>query len=134
MKSSKTTRETGDIGEDIAVEFLKSHEYGIIARNYYAGHAELDIIAVSPDGEVVVFCEVKSRSEAVAEKYGRPASAVGYTKQRNLIYAANSYIKKNPDICSSRRVRIDVIEVYLPVNGLPKVRHLKNAVSVPSEH
>ncbi len=129
MADRTKSRETGDIGEDIAVEFLKSHEYGIIARNYYASHAEIDIIALSPDGEAVVFCEVKSRAEKVAEKYGRPASAVGYAKQKNLVYAANQYIRKNPDICSSRRVRIDVIEVYLPSFGIPKVRHLKNAVS-----
>ncbi len=124
----------GDVGEDIAVEFLKSHGYGIVARNYYTSHAEIDIIALSPDGETVAFCEVKSRSEKVAEKYGRPASAVGYTKQKNLIFAAKGYIRKNPDICSTRRVRIDVIEVYLPVHGLPKVRHLQNAVSVRSEY
>ncbi len=134
MNEHKTSRETGDIGEEIAVEFLKSHGYGIIARNYYASHAEIDVIAITPDGEAIVFCEVKSRSEKVAEKYGRPANAVGYTKQRHLIFAANQYIRKNPDICSSRRVRIDVIEVYLPVRGLPKVRHLQNAVSVRSEH
>ncbi len=134
MSIKKTSRETGDIGEDIAVEFLLSRGYGIVARNYYASHAEIDIIAISPDGETVAFCEVKSRSEKVAEKYGRPAAAVGYTKQKNLIYAANQYIKKNPDVCASRRVRIDVIEVYLPKSGLPKIRHLQNAVFARTEH
>lgn len=128
MNNDKTTRETGDVGEDIAVSFLESYSYGIIARNYYASHAEIDIVAISPDGEVVVFCEVKTRSQAVAEKYGRPAASVGRTKQKNLIYAANVYIKKHPEICSHRRVRIDVIEVYLPGRGLPKVHHIKNAV------
>ncbi len=134
MSDRTKSRETGDTGEDIAVEFLRSHGYGIVARNYYSSHAEIDIIAISPDGEVIVFCEVKARSERVAEKYGRPAKAVGYTKQKNLIFAANGYIRKNPDICSSRRVRIDVIEVYLPDQGLPKVRHLQNAVSKAPQH
>ncbi len=119
----------GSAGEDIAVEFLRSYSYGIIARNYYAGHNEIDIIALSPDGEAIVFCEVKTRSERVAEKYGRPAAAVGYTKQKNLIYAARDYIRKHKNECEGRRVRIDVIEIYIPDRGLPKVRHLKNAVS-----
>lgn len=123
-----SARKKGNIGEDIAAEFLTSREYGIIARNYYAGHAEIDIIALSPDGETVVFCEVKSRAESVAEKYGRPASAVGYTKQKNLIFAAREYMKKTPAVCRDRRVRIDVIEIYIPRVGIPKVRHLKNAV------
>lgn len=126
--SERSTREKGNMGEGIAVEFLKSYEYGIIARNYYAGHAEIDVIALSPDGETVVFCEVKARSEIVAEKYGRPAKAVGYVKQKNLVYAAREYMKKNPNICGDRKVRIDVIEIYIPKVGLPKVRHLKNAV------
>lgn len=126
--SEKNTREKGNFGEDIAVEFLKSYEYGIVARNYYAGHTEIDIIALSPDGETVVFCEVKARAEAVAEKYGRPAAAVGFTKQKNLIYAAKEYMKKNPNVCGDRRCRIDVIEIFVPKTGLPKVRHLKNAV------
>ena len=125
----RSHREIGSEGEDIAVEYLLSKNYSVIARNYYASHAELDIIALDPDGETVVFCEVKSRAESVAEKYGRPATAVGRTKQKFLVYAANDYIKKHPRECGGRRVRIDVIEVYLPRDGVPKVRHLRNAVT-----
>ncbi len=129
MKDDKrTTKDTGNIGEDIAVSFLESYRYSIISRNYYASHAEIDIIALSPDGDVVVFCEVKTRTQTVAEKYGRPAAAVGTAKQKNLIYAANAYMKKHPEICTDRRVRIDVIEVYLVKKGLPKVHHIQNAV------
>lgn len=128
MSGEKTKKETGNYGEDIAVSFLESKSYGIIARNYFVNHGEIDVIALSPDGEVVVFCEVKTRAESVAEKYGRPAASVGRTKQKNLIYSAEAYMKKHPDVCAHRRVRIDVIEVYLPKNGLPKVHHIENAV------
>lgn len=120
-------RRRGDAGEDTAVEFLEYHGYTVIARNYYSGHCEIDIIAVDPAGETVVFCEVKTRDAGVAERYGRPASAVGYTKRKNLKYAADGYIKKHPRECAERRVRIDVIEVYL-TDGAPRVRHIKNAV------
>ena len=130
--NTRSHRDIGNDGEDIAVEYLESKNYSVIARNYYAGHAEIDIIALDPDGDTVVFCEVKARAESVAEKYGRPASAVGRTKQKNLIYAANNYIKMHPRECRGRRVRIDVIEIYLPKDGIPKVRHLRCAVTAKS--
>ncbi len=128
MNGEKTKKDIGNHGEDIAALFLESKGYGIIARNYFVNHGELDVIAISPEGDVVVFCEVKTRAETVAEKYGRPAAAVGRTKQKNLIYSAEAYMKKHPEVCAERRVRIDVIEVYLPKTGLPKVHHIENAV------
>lgn len=130
--SGAAPRETGDIGEEVAVEFLKSKGYVILARNYYTSHAELDIVAASPEDNAVVFVEVKTRTEAVAEKYGRPASAVGRQKQKNLIFAAEGYIKKHPDQCGGRKVRIDVIEVYLSRENLPRVRHIRSAVTARS--
>ncbi len=123
----ESMRRRGDEGEDIAAEFLEYHGYTVIARNYYAGHCEIDIIALDPSGEVIAFCEVKARSESVAKRYGRPAAAVGYTKRKNLKYAALEYIKKHPRECGGRRVRIDVVEVYLS-DGVPRVRHIQNAV------
>ena len=125
---ARHSHDIGVVGEQIAAEFLSSKDYAVIARNYHAGHAEIDIIAISPDAETVAFCEVKTRAESVAEKYGRPASAVGKTKQRFLILAAQDYIKKHQDKCAGRRVRIDVIEVYIPARGAAKVRHMQNAV------
>ena len=125
----KSTRDAGDHGEDIACEFLQSYNYSIIARNYYAGHSEIDIIALSPDGETVVFCEVKTRAQRVADKYGRPANAVGYVKQKNLTFAAGEYMRIHKKECGERNVRIDVIEVYVSEGKLPKVHHIRNAVT-----
>ncbi len=126
----KTTREKGNYGENIAVSFLKSKGYRIIERNHYTSHTELDIIALSPEGDTVVFVEVKARSEAVAEHHGRPAFAVGKVKQRNLIFAAEGYMKTHPQLFSGRRTRIDVIEVYMRYDALPQVRHIRSAVTV----
>ena len=127
--SGNTARATGDIGEETAAEFLTSKGYSIIERNYYTSHTEIDIIAVTPELDAVVFVEVKTRTRKVAERYGRPASAVGRTKQKNLIYAAEGFIRSHPDVCAGRRVRIDVIEVYLEDNAPPKVRHIRSAVT-----
>ncbi len=125
----RSTREKGTYGENIAVSFLKSKGYRIIERNHYTSHTELDIIALSPEDDIVAFVEVKARSESVAERFGRPAYAVGKTKQKNLIYAAEGFMKTHPDICRGRHVRIDVIEVYMRREDVPRVRHIRSAVT-----
>ena len=51
--------ETGEKGEQLAIEFLKSKHYQILHTNWRHNHSEIDIIA--QDGNVIVFVEVKSR-------------------------------------------------------------------------
>ena len=126
------SRATGDIGEQTAADFLRSHGYEIIERNHYTSHAELDIIALSPERDVLVFAEVKTRTREVAEKFGRPASSVGPKKQKNLIFAAEGYMKLHPELLPGRSVRIDVIEVFLEDGAPPRVHHIRSAVTAKS--
>lgn len=125
-------RAKGDAGEQIASDYLRSKGYEIVERNHYTSHAELDIIALSPERDAVVFVEVKSRALSVAAEYGRPASAVGVKKQRNLIFAAEGYMRAHPDLFSGRSVRIDVIEVYTEDGAPPRVHHIRSAVTAKS--
>ena len=53
--------EVGQLGEDIAVRFLKKKRYKIVERNYREKWGEIDIIAKSPK-RVLVFVEVKTVS------------------------------------------------------------------------
>lgn len=124
---------TGMKGEDIACEFLTQKGYLITGRNIHLGNYEIDIIAC--DDSYILFVEVKTRIEYPGTDYGSAASAVSRTKQKNLVSAAEVYIRKMlKNDTSDLQPRIDVIEVYLPsssdknVNSLPKVRHIKNAV------
>ena len=39
------TKESGNIGERIAVEYLEKNNYKIIRRNFYCKQGEIDIIA-----------------------------------------------------------------------------------------
>jgi Holliday junction resolvase-like predicted endonuclease len=63
--------------------------------------------------------------------YGRPARAVGSTKQKNIVLAAQSYLRQHPE--NTLQPRIDVIEIYLKktVEGAPpsllNVHHIRNA-------
>ena len=94
----------GDIGEEIAVNYLKEKGYKILERNAKYTGVEIDIIA--KDKKTLVFCEVKTRTDIL---YGRPVEAVNRPKQLRYIQGAKGYIVthkvRNTDI------RFDVIEV-----------------------
>ncbi len=98
------TKFVGDIGENIAVNYLKDKNFKILERNVKLCGVEVDIIAKT--GTILVFCEVKTRYNVA---FGRPVEAVDRNKQRRYITAAKYYVStkrlKNQD------VRFDVIEV-----------------------
>ena len=129
MSNQKAT--VGQTGEDVAVKFLEQNGYTVLERNYRSGHQEIDIIA--RDHEFLIFVEVKTRSCHIPESmsYGRPARAVGSTKQKNIVLAAQSYLRQHPE--NTLQPRIDVIEIYLKktVEGAPpsllNVHHIRNA-------
>ncbi|MBR2621443.1 MAG: YraN family protein [Clostridia bacterium] len=128
---SHQTATVGQTGEDVAVKFLEQNGYTVIARNYRSGHHEIDIIA--HDHEFLVFVEVKTRSCHIPESmtYGRPSRAVGLAKQRNVVLAAQNYLRQHPQ--NTLQPRLDVIEVYLKktVEGAPpqllNIHHIRNA-------
>lgn len=116
---------TGKIGEAVAADYLMTHGYTIVCRNYRFYKDEIDIIA--SDGQYIVFVEVKTRHEFQSSKYGRPSRAVNYGKRRNLVNAAKGFIR-NLKIASP--CRFDVIEVYVKDDAVTgkqsyKVAHLK---------
>lgn len=128
---SDTTKATrGRFGEDAAAEYLEHNGYIIKERNIRFGRHELDIIA--EDDMYIVFVEVKTRTEAPENRlytYGRPASAVTYEKRQNTVLAAREYLHRFP---SSKRARIDVIEIYLARDNssapkVSKINHIRNA-------
>ncbi len=72
-------KETGDRGEDLAVELLLKSNFEIIERNYRYGHGEIDVIA--KDKDVLVFVEVKTRKNL---EFGPPELAITKNKQRQI--------------------------------------------------
>ncbi len=112
----------GNYGEEEAAKFLKKNKYKIIEKNYSCKFGEIDIIA--KDKNILVFVEVKSRTN---EKYGAPALAVNYYKQKNIIKTAKYYIMKNK--LQNEFCRFDVVEVLLE-NADNNIRLIKNAFMV----
>lgn len=107
---------SGKIGEDRAVEYLKNKGYEILQRNFHSRFGEIDIIAQLK--ECIVFLEVKTRKSTV---YGRPCEFVTPKKMEKIIKTAMIYLG-NRDV----EMRFDVIEVYMN-NGICEIEHIENA-------
>lgn len=86
----RNNRETGSRYEKMAGKYLEQNGYEIIEYNYRCKTGEIDIIA--RDGDYLVFCEVKYRSDA---RKGHPSEAVNLAKQRTISKSALYYITVN---------------------------------------
>lgn len=112
-------KETGKLGEDIAVHYLKQNGYVILDRNFECRQGEVDIIAL--DKKEIVFIEVKTRT---SNKYGAPSEAVNKIKQKHMLQTIKYYLYIRN--LSDEFIRVDVIEVYIN-NNVYKVNHIKQA-------
>lgn len=128
-----TTKEIGDLGENLAAKYLKKNRYKILDRNIYFSKNELDIVALHKKDKTIVFVEVKARSvgDDLYSPFGTPSSAVTKQKQLRTVQAAKSFLKDNPKFIKYQP-RFDVVEVYLSKESkkLLKINHIENAFGV----
>lgn len=110
-------RQSGRQGETIACRALEEKGYRLLARNYRAERAEIDLIM--QDGETIVFVEVKARSSA---RYGLGREAVTAEKQLRILRAAQAYLAANDAVDAPGR--FDVAEVDLNTG---ETIHIENA-------
>lgn len=127
---SSSTKQIGQIGEDVAAEFLQRKGYEILDRNYRQPWGEIDIIGVK-DG-VVRFIEVKSVSRESLSDHGleegshRPEEMVHEHKIRKISMTAEMYMNGSRD---TRDYQIDVVGVFLDVkNRRAKCRLLEGVI------
>lgn len=78
----------GQLGEEIAVNYLTQKGFKIRERNYRCLLGEIDIIA--EDQETLVFIEVRSRR---GTHFGLPQETVNWAKQQRIRKIANHYLK-----------------------------------------
>jgi len=104
----------GARGEQIARRYLKRCGYLILAQNYRAAGAELDLIAL--DHEELVFVEVKARATTAA---GAPEEAVNLEKQQHIRRAASSYVAARH--AQALKMRFDVVAI----TGIGRQRRLE---------
>ena len=109
----------GKWGEQVAADYLLRKGYEIIERDWKSGHRDLDIIAL--DGDIVVFVEVKTRSNRM---FTDPVDAVGYQKIHNLQQAANHYVKYRH---IDGDIRFDIVCVTGAIDAEPEIEHIEDA-------
>jgi len=95
---------SGRGGEHIAEEYLKARGAQIIAKNFKAAGAEIDLIA-KMDGRIV-FVEVKAR---FGRRYGSPGEAITRAKAGSIRRAATVFLKQNGGL--EQAVRFDALLV-----------------------
>ena len=69
----------GRRGEQVAVEYLERAGLRILDRNWRCAEGEIDIVAA--ERQVLVICEVKTRSST---QYGSPLEAITRSKRARL--------------------------------------------------
>ena len=113
-----STREIGEIAENLAQQHLLKLGYKILTANWHFGHLELDIVAL--DNNTLVIVEVKSRHGI---RYEHPSEAVTNTKIKRIVEAADAYIlEKN----STLETRFDIITIIFFEKKF-ELEHFKDA-------
>ncbi len=79
----------GGDAEEAAARFLERRGLAILARNYRTRLGEIDIVA--REGAVLVFVEVRMRSDA---RYGGPLESITAAKRRRIVAAARQYLMR----------------------------------------
>lgn len=111
----------GDLGEDLARRWIWTRGMKVLFRQFKAkGGGEVDIVV--RDGEVLVFCEVKTRTST---QFGRPADAVDREKQQLITRGANAWIQELGFL--PLLFRFDILEVILSDGEIPVINHIPNA-------
>lgn len=114
----------GRYGEEVAARHLVDAGLTIVARNWRCADGELDIVA--RDGDVLVFCEVKTRTSTA---FGDPSEAVGGVKAARLRRLALRWLaeQRAGEASFWPELRFDVVSVLRAPRGPARVRHLRGA-------
>ena len=81
----------GALGEEIAAAYLRSIGYSLREKNIRQGKDEIDILAWDPIDKVLVFVEVKTRTEKTREGF-RPEMTAAATKRKNMRRAVRRWV------------------------------------------
>lgn len=114
MKQFNKTK--GNIGEQMAREYLEKKGYECVETNYRNQIGEIDIIV--KDKNTYVFVEVKYKDSLL---FGYPREMVTYQKQNKIRMTASVFLKQKK-LYDQVGVRFDVVEVIGD-----RITHIENA-------
>lgn len=117
----------GVVGERLAVAHLVGDDQLEIAATNWAlrrgeVRGELDVVALDHVRRVVVVAEVKAR---VDDAHGGPLAAVTPRKQTRIRALTAAFLREAG--LPYRRVRFDVVGLWLPRAGAGRLEHLEGA-------
>ena len=84
----------GAEGEELAADYLRSIGYAIWCRNVRQGRDEIDIIAWDPEDKVLVFAEVKTRTEKTRDGF-HPDKTAAEDKRVHLRRAVRRWVAEH---------------------------------------
>jgi putative endonuclease len=108
----------GAYGERVAEAHLTRSGMTVLDRNWRCPLGEIDIVA--RDGDVLVICEVKTRSSTT---FGHPLEAVTARKAARLRRLAAAWITERR--VHPAEVRIDLVGVLRGPRGAAGVEHVR---------
>ena len=118
---SDQRQKLGDLGEEIASNYLKKKGYKILERQYKSQYGEIDIIAEHK--KTLVFVEVKARR---SDDFGLPEEAVDERKLEKIIATGNCYQQKLKS--KFEDVQVDVVSII--INKEFQIKELKHLTDV----
>ncbi len=119
--------EVGAWGEAIAAKRLAEQGYTVLARNWRAGHGEIDII-VERAGDII-FVEVRTRR---SDAFGTPEESITPRKRAKLIETALAYLDAH-DLLDAQW-QFDMIAIDLDArNALIRYDHYECAIEMTND-
>jgi putative endonuclease len=112
----------GRYGEDVAARHLVEQGIVVLARNWRCDIGEIDI--VGRDGDVLVVCEVKTRS---GTGFGSPLEAITRAKAARLRRLAARWLADHEG--RPTHVRFDVVGVLASSSGAARVEHVRGVLA-----
>ena len=108
----------GAYGETLAARHLTERGLVVLDRNWCCPEGEVDLLL--RDGDVLVACEVKTRSGAVG---GTPHEAVDDAKVARLRRVAEQWVQAHT--ARPADIRVDLVAVLRPPRGPSTVEHVR---------
>ena len=103
---------TGNLGEEMAAQYLQDKGYTIFYRNWRYKNWETDIIASK--NSKLHFIEVKTRRTTT---FGYPEDDVSKKKIKNLMGAAEEFLLLYPDW---KLIQFDILSITIEKNKVPE--------------
>lgn len=115
-------KDVGNVGEQLARQYLEDQGLTFLDANWSCKTGEIDLVMQDPDGTRILV-EVRLRQPTT---YGAGLDTVAHIKKKKLIRTAKYYQQKE-DYWGN--IRFDVVSIILHPNQETNIEHIPHAFS-----